>query len=219
MNALDKNLQSLFPTVMVPRFEPLAQMTANGQRLLAAKDGLWLEVRRSWLHLRLPLSSSPIPLPYGTLEATVQFAFGQELLPLIRRFEREARAAFPLEHAAWLVWDAASERLDYESVRITSQGRGYVRYERPGERPGRLPCVDLHSHGAFPAGFSATDDTDDDDTKLAIVFGNCDLIRPSVAARLCVQGTHHDFSEWVNALLYTGTYEAASTTTDAACDQ
>ena len=59
-------------------------------------------------------------------------------------------------------------------------------------------------HGIYDAGFSAVDDTDDDDTKLAIVVGNCDRANPTIAARLCLQGTHHDFSEWVEQLLYTG---------------
>lgn len=204
MNALDTNLQALCPTVMVPRFEPLSDLQANGHRFLACKDGLWLEVRRSWLHARLPFAPSPIPLPYGTPAVAVEFSFGHDLVALLSRFVREAQAAFPLEHAAWLVWNDVDKRLEYEPVVIHEQRGDHVRYERPRDAAGRHACVDLHSHGIHPAGFSNIDDTDDDDTKLAIVVGNCNSAKPTLAARLCLQGTHHDFSEWVEQLLYTG---------------
>jgi PRTRC genetic system protein A len=203
MNALDTNLQTLCPTVMVPRFEILPDLQVCGHRFLACKDGLWLEARRSWLHARLPVAPSPIPLPYGTPAVAVEFTFGQDLVDLLRLFISESQAAFPKEHAAWLLWNDVERCLEYEPVRILDQGSSHIRYERPADKVGWHPCVDLHSHGIHDAGFSAVDDTDDDDTKLAIVVGNCDRANPTLAARLCLQGTHHDFSEWVEQLLYT----------------
>lgn len=94
MNKLDQNLQFLCPTVMVPRFEQLQPLDANGHRFLAAGDGLWIEVKRSWLNARMPIASSPLRLPYGMVEPVVDFRFGRGLLPLLERFTLEARA-FP----------------------------------------------------------------------------------------------------------------------------
>lgn len=201
MNKLDQNLQSLCPTVMVPRFEQLQPLDANGHRFLAAGDGLWIEVKRSWLNARMPIASSSLRLPYGMVEPVVDFRFGRGLLPLLERFALEARAAFPDEHAAWLVWNEVTQQLEYESVEVIQQGVANISYDRPRFSPGRAPCVDLHSHGAFEAYFSDTDNTDDDDTKLAICIGNCDEPAPTIAARLCLQGAYTDLSEWLSRLL------------------
>jgi PRTRC genetic system protein A len=51
MNVLDTTLQQSFPTVMVPRREPVAEMQAAGERLLMAENGVFLEIRRNWISL------------------------------------------------------------------------------------------------------------------------------------------------------------------------
>lgn len=44
INAIDKALQSVTPTIMVPAYEELAELTEPGHRILMAKNGVWLEV-------------------------------------------------------------------------------------------------------------------------------------------------------------------------------
>ena len=200
MNAHDHQLQALCPTVMVPKFEPLPDLDHAGHRFLAGRDGLWIEARRAWLHARIPLTPAPIPLPYGELPPLVDFRFGRGLLPLLRRFVREAAEFSPDEHAAWLGWNQHTQSLEYLAVRVIQQSGSHIRYERPLTSPGVDLCVDLHSHGRLPAFFSSQDDRDDDETKLAICVGNCDQPFPSLAARLCLQGAHIDLSEWLNQM-------------------
>ena len=66
MNALDKALQAACPCLMVPRYEPLALLQDDSHRFLIGGTGLFVEVRRPWLHAILKVTDSPIPLPYGT---------------------------------------------------------------------------------------------------------------------------------------------------------
>ena len=167
MNALDATLQSVCPTVMLPRFaafEPLAQ---DGHRFLAASDGLHVEVRRSWLSCVLPIAESTIPLPYGAVEAGVTFQFGRELAAFVAQFAEEARVALPNEHAAWLSFDSNTDSLAYEAVGVIERRGDHIRYTRPTGLPrSRTLAVDLHSHGRFPAFFSSEDDQDGvDDAK------------------------------------------------------
>ena len=63
MNALDLALQAACPAVMIPRYEPLALLTSDSHRFLIAGDGMYVEVRRPWLHAVLKVMDSPIPLP------------------------------------------------------------------------------------------------------------------------------------------------------------
>ncbi len=220
MNALDENLQKVCPTLMVPRYEAIADMVGNGHRYLLADSGLWIEAKRSWLHARLPVCALPVPMPYGSLTEKVAFVFNSDFVTHLRRFAWEAAAAFPNEHAAWFEWDELHGKLEYVAVEILEQNGSRVHYDRPAYRPKISPCVDIHSHGIHPAGFSPDDDIDDGETKLAVCFGNCDRDTPTVAARLCLQGQFYDFSDWLVRLLYNLTIPTnarASNDTPASC--
>lgn len=203
MNLRDEHLQRNCPTVMVPHYEQLPDLDRDGHRFLAARNGLWVELHRHWLHARLPLAAPSIALPYGVLSEALTFRFGPEFVRHLQRFAAESAAAFPNEHAAWLVWNEAAKTLEYEAVDILFQSDSKVHYSRPTYRRGIVPCVDLHSHGRHEAHFSDRDDEDDQgETKLAVCFGNCDWQRQSVAARLSLQGYHYDLSDWVTSVLY-----------------
>src|SRR5574337_1932179 len=65
MNVLDATLQAACPCVMCPRYEPLTFLEGDSHRFLVASDGLYVEVRRPWIHAILKVVDSPIPLPYG----------------------------------------------------------------------------------------------------------------------------------------------------------
>jgi PRTRC genetic system protein A len=52
MNAADLTLQRSFPSVMVPRREPVAPMQAHGERLLIAQNGVFLEISQPWTFCR-----------------------------------------------------------------------------------------------------------------------------------------------------------------------
>ena len=56
MDARDIALQQSAPVVTVPRYGGFTPLTDNGHRFLVTGDGLWLEARRPWLYLRVPLA-------------------------------------------------------------------------------------------------------------------------------------------------------------------
>lgn len=195
----DALLQAHVPTVMVPRFCELRwPLDSNGHRYLVAEDGLWIEVKRPWLHLLWPIAPSPAPLPYGPLRDAMEFAFGWPALEILAaQFRLDAILALPNEHAAWLVWDETAQVLRYRSVFATSAGPAGIAFIRPILAPHEHLAVDLHSHGALSACFSATDDEDDaGEVKLCVVLGNLD--RPDAqtqATRLCAHGIFIPFEE------------------------
>jgi len=188
MDARDAVLQITCPTVMVPRFGSLEAMTGNGHRFLAAVDGLWLEVVRPWLHLLQPIArQAKVAMPYGSLTPFVQMSCGQIPKELVALFVEYAHTRMPNECAAWITWsEARGFRL--RLLDEISASRVRVTVERPPLDDGEHLVVDLHSHGADGAGFSATDNADDrGEVKIAGVVGNLDR-EPTFAFRICALG-------------------------------
>lgn len=191
MNDLDMRdvaLQSVTPTVMVPRFSNLEPLSAHGHRFLMAGDGLWYEVMSPWLHLRHPLAKQgTVSMPYGAVEPAIDFGFTIPV-DLVMRFVEVARERCPNECAAWIVWSERDGGLDLRLLEEISVGRGHVKFHRPALGEYEHMVVDLHSHGHLPAFFSAMDDRDDrGEVKIAGVVGSVDT-KPSFAFRLCVNG-------------------------------
>ncbi|WP_232439975.1 PRTRC system protein A [Burkholderia ubonensis] len=192
--ALDNALFDSAPVAAVPRhaqFEPLLDI---GHRFLLAAEGLFVEIRRPWLHLIQPVapieSAGPRP-PYGSLEPKIEFTFGRlgTAEPHFRQFAAEATEALPNEHAAWLVWNDTTKELTYRKVDVISATPDEIVIERPALADNESLAIDLHSHGADPAGFSPKDDADDaGEVKLAGVIGGIGTSNPSVAFRLCALG-------------------------------
>lgn len=187
----DALLQAHVPAVMVPRFTPLQYLGRSGHRYLIAQDGLWLEVRRPWLHLVWPVAPSAAPLPYGGVDERMDFEFEWDaFLSLLTQFYAAAFRALPNEHAAWFIWDEKDRALRYRAVFAKSASPGSLELQRPPLAPHEHLAVDVHSHGFIRACFSATDDMDDaGEVKLSVVIGN--LENPDNAdedVRLCAQG-------------------------------
>lgn len=194
--SLDAALWQSAPVECVPRHAPFEPLTTNGHRVLVATDGLWLECRRPWLHLIWPLAPkrAPVALPYGELKPTCDIAFGRLDTADIRTFTTRARNKLPNETGAWMSWEHYDDantpgRLVWEDSEDVSASPTSLDHERPAETCTHSPCIDFHSHGTGPAGFSAIDDEDDaGEVKIAVVVGNVDQPIPSLAARLCCLG-------------------------------
>lgn len=196
----DRILQLHTPALMVPRFGELAPMEKSGHRYLVAEDGLWLEVKRPWLHARIPLRTEngfytcgmvdEHPLPFGRLEKLVRYLItAEDLADLQERFVADARRALPNEYAAWGVYDELSGNIHYAPCIALEASAGGIQYLRPALGPNEHFAIDLHSHGELEAYFSATDNLDDcGEVKLAIVAGSLGDERPTWAVRLCLLG-------------------------------
>jgi PRTRC genetic system protein A len=192
---LDVALFDSAPTVAVPKhakFRPLADV---GHRFLMTAQGVFIEVRRPWLHVIQQLTklsdAGPRP-PYGDIEPKIELAFGRlsAAVPLLQAFAEEARAALPNEHAAWIVWDQQKKQLAYKALHVSSSTPGSITFDRPALEPHESLAIDVHSHGDSPAFFSAQDDADDaGEVKISGVLGGIGADgTPSVAFRLCVLG-------------------------------
>jgi PRTRC genetic system protein A len=192
---LDNALFDSAPVAAVPRHAEFAPLTELGHRFLLAAEGLFVEIRRPWLHMIQQISSidnaGPRP-PYGSVEPKIEFAFGRlgTAEPHFRRFADEAKDASPNEHAAWIVWDSVANELVYKSVTIKSATPGSIEMERPALADHESLAIDLHSHGRGPAFFSPTDNADDaGEVKIAGVIGGvAPELEKSVVFRLCALG-------------------------------
>ncbi|HEY1042381.1 MAG TPA: PRTRC system protein A [Telluria sp.] len=193
---LDLTLVRAAPVAVVPSHCEFRPLTENGHRFLAAHDGLYLEVRRPWLHLiRRIADQTAVRMPYGRIGQKAELAFGGigSALPQLQAFARQAREHLPVETAASLIWHSGTKEWDLrvpEVIGTASATR--IQYRQVDLADDEHLVIDLHSHGQLPAGFSPTDDEDDyGSVKIAGVFGNVDPgSEPSLAFRLCVLGIY-----------------------------
>jgi len=195
MHPMDRTLQQSLPTVMAPRFGKLAPLQTNGERLIAATNGMFLEARRPWIRIvrRIAEFRVATAIPYGAVEEATDLFCGRIPPDLIGRFARLAAYSIPNEVGAWIVWDCDSARFSLVPVKILSHGPGHLDYERPKLTDTESLVMDLHSHGRLPAFFSATDNADDRfDLKFALVVGSCGAATPSMVLRLCAKGILED---------------------------
>lgn len=181
LTALDQVLQRHTPVVMVPLHGEFVPMTEVGHRFLAAKDGLWLEVRRSWLHLLWPMArQDTVPMPFGGLERKVEVAFGRMPMDVLEAFMADAVAAYPNEVGGVVVWDERTGEVSYRTRETVEAGVGHLRAMWPRLEEGESVVMDLHSHGELPPYFSATDRSDTGtEVVIAGVLGRVGSERPA----------------------------------------
>lgn len=206
MNPIDTLMQRSFPTVMVPAHEPVEPMVRMGERLLIGSNGVFLEVLRPWIHVvrRIAIFHVLTAVPYGEVSEVTDLRCGPVPPALIADFFAMARAAFPNETGAWIVWNEALRAFRLIPLVSLSHGPSHLDYDRPRLADAESLVVDCHSHGQWEAYFSSTDNKDDRfDVKFAFVLGHCNH-EPSRVLRLCVKGIFEDFRDvpqpWAEAL-------------------
>ena len=190
MDSRDVALQSVMPTVMVPRYSELEELDTVGDRILMAANGVWLEVCRAWLYARVLVAKpSIIPVPYGQVNEVMRFGFGKLPRAMVAQFIEQARARCPNECAAWVVWNQRTNEWRLMMLEETSVGPGHVNVNLPTLEEDEHMVMDLHSHGLTDAFFSRTDNKDDRGaTKIAGVIGNLDKPEATASFRLCANG-------------------------------
>lgn len=188
----DVALQSVTPTVMVPRYTEMEELDTPGHRLLMAANGVWLEACRAWLYVRTLAALPPlVPVPYGTVTEVMRFKCGKLPKVMVTQFIEEAKARCPNECAAWVVWNQQTGAWRLQMLEETSVGPAHCEVNLPTLEDDEHLVMDLHSHGVIPEGafFSNEDNKDDKgDCKIAGVIGNLDKEVVTTAFRLCVNG-------------------------------
>lgn len=133
---------------------------------------------------------------------------------LIGRFYADAKAVFPSECAAWLVWNTQSRNFSYRLLRSINSGVGHLKCERPMLNENECLICDIHSHGPIPAFFSPEDDEDDrGEIKIAAVIGGLgERNRLSVLFRLCVAGLNLPLNIDLTKLTFSGDFAVGGET-------
>ena len=187
----DAALRSTSPVVIAPRFGPLPPMPP-GQRLIAAANGLFVQVRLDWLdcvHCLTP-EGLGLPLPYGSVNEHLRFAFGLLPIRLIEQFVDAGRHSLPNESAGALIYSRSSGRLRLAICEPARCSPTRIDYRLPPMAADETLAVDLHTHGRLPAFWSDEDDRDDQGIKVAGVFGRLHEERPDACFRLGLNGLY-----------------------------
>lgn len=188
----DSALQSACPVLASPRFGALPDMH-NGQRIVIAANGVFAQVKLDWLDCMLRIAELPStpPLPYGTVEARIAFAFGVIPVRLLEAFVEAGRRKLPDEIAGGLIYSRRTGKLRlqvYDELQASPDG---IAYRMPPLEEDESIAVDLHTHGRSHAFWSPIDDGDDRGIKVAGVFGHLHRDQPSAAFRLAVNGFYY----------------------------
>ncbi len=193
MNSHDMFLQQQVPTVMVPKHESLAPLVGNCHRLLIASNGVFLEARRSWMHVikRVAGYEVPLPIPYGEVEEVTEL-FMDFPLHLVREFFFDALDKHPNECSGWVILDTETGAFRYQLLEEIVATGEYLEVHRPVLPDNEILVIDLHSHGYHHAGFSDLDDADDfGEYKISGVIGSLGAAQDESASfRLCVGGLY-----------------------------
>ena len=185
----DAALQTACPVIAAPRFGTLPEMR-NGQRFVVAANGLFVQVKLDWLDCTLRMADiGPVPpLPYGTVDERITFAFDVIPVRLLDAFVEAGRKRLPDEIAGGLIYSRRTGELRLQVYEALAASPGSIRYAMPTLESDESIAVDLHTHGRFPAFWSPIDERDDRGIKVAGVFGDLHRPRPSAAFRLTVNG-------------------------------
>ncbi|UEC01653.1 PRTRC system protein A [Burkholderia vietnamiensis] len=194
MDPRDIALQASCPVLAAPRFGVLPDM-ANGQRLIVAANGVFVQVRLDWLDCLQRLTPAiDLPLPYGGLEEHLRFAFGVLPIRLLDAFVEAGRRGLPNEVAGVLIYRRATRSLRLALCEPLYASPGRIEYRRPEMESDETVAVDLHTHGRGLPFWSSDDNRDDQGIKVAGVFGCLHQSRPLAEFRLVVNGRYKALS-------------------------
>lgn len=189
MDIRDLALQSACPVIAAPRFGPLPDM-ANGQRIVLAANGVFVQVRLDWLdYIQRLAPALTIPLPYGDIEERLRFSFGVLPIRLIEDFIEAGRRGLPNEVAGALIYSRSGRTLRLALCDPITVSPARIHYRVPAMDADETLAVDLHTHGCGRPFWSGEDDRDDQGIKVAGVFGCLHQPRPRAEFRLVVNGS------------------------------
>lgn len=191
MDPCDVALQSTCPVVAMPRYGLLQDMP-NGQRVIVAANGVFVQVKLDWLDCvqRLMPCLPGMRLPYGQAEERLAFSFGVLPIRLIEAFVEQGRRALPNEAAGALVYSRLTRSLRLVVCEALRSSPVRIDYRLPALADDETVAVDLHTHGHGAPFWSADDDRDDQGIKVAGVFGCLHHDRPSAEFRLVLNGMY-----------------------------
>ncbi|MDF3831429.1 PRTRC system protein A [Cupriavidus basilensis] len=191
MDLRDIALQTTCPVLAAPCFGALPDM-ANGQRLIVAANGLFVQVKLDWLdcvHCLTP-DGVGLPLPFGSMQERLSFSFGVLPIRLIEAFIEAGRQGLPDEVAGVLIYSRRTQALRLALCEPVRTSPLQIEYRVPPLADDETVAVDLHTHGHGAPFWSADDDRDDQGIKVAGVFGHLHHPKPCAEFRLVLNGLY-----------------------------
>lgn len=150
----------------------LPKIVDGGQRVIVAKNGVFVESDYEWLHAIKRVGNIGISVPYGILSEKIELRFGKFPKSIFMDFYKMAKDAFPLEAFAYIYWDRNTNDIKLVEGVVLEATSEKVSYS-PVEVPDGLVCIgDVHSHPNSHAYYSELDDEDDrEGVKCSFVIG------------------------------------------------
>ena len=183
---IDDFLKVDLPLIPMPHIE-FQPLSSNGHRLICAKDGLYKEIRRSWLHAIYKVAECETP--FGEIQPALLMPFGIKTA-LLHQFQKQAEHAGQIEIGAWIIWNQKTNEQRLISLDAIEASAVKLTFKRPVLAQHDHLIVDMHSHHNMEPTFSVTDDKDDlasNDVKIAAVIGNLHK-EPTWNFRMCLEG-------------------------------
>lgn len=175
----------------------------DGDRLLLANNGLFMEVRRPWIEGTVKIAPAlPVSVPWGAANQSVRLLCGIPPDFLLKEFLSFARQHDPIECGAILTWKETGEwRIRYLESEFADED--HLSFVRPTLNDGEHFVVDIHSHGRHAANFSHTDNKQDSigELKISGVFGCVSSSQLRSVWRICFNGFLTKTSPEVGILL------------------
>lgn len=190
MDKRDIALQLSCPVASAPKFSDLVPFDRNGERIVLASNGAFLEVCRPWVRIITQVGPAlAMTVPFGELKETVDYKAGKLPRVLLEEFVEWAQRESEVEIGAVITWNENTGEYALLRSKSNHATSGSLDYELPALGDGVHIIVDCHSHSHHAAFFSHVDDNDDQHAvKFAFVVGNCNTDKPTIASRLCVRG-------------------------------
>lgn len=194
MNGLtikDRMLLAQMPLVAVPTETQVERLDKNGQRLLMAGNGIFIELRRDWLYaIRQCGGLHPdLQTPFGAVQEVTELAGKRIPRSLIDAFVEQAKLASPKEVGAIITYDLVLRRWALRMNRSLSASAAALNYEIPDLASNECRVVDIHSHGEGPAFVSSKDRRDTRGaTAVVMVTGKVSEPKAEIVAYLYLQG-------------------------------
>jgi PRTRC genetic system protein A len=189
-SAMEQAVLSASPLLAAPRQGSLPELGAWQHRYIAAAGGLYFQAATPHYQLLAAYAEfddETPALPYGELKPYFTFLGGGLPGDLFRELCKRAIERATTE-GAWLVLDSMPQGLKLTVPNQVSAGSGHMEYTT-AEYQSEKVVVDVHSHGAYDAFFSGTDDASEDGAYVAMVFGKTlGMEQLQVTARACFFG-------------------------------
>jgi PRTRC genetic system protein A len=190
MDKRDVALQLSCSVISMPMYSPLAPLVTSGERIIMARNGTFLEVRRPWARIVTQVGPAlATTVPFGSVDEVVEYTAGKLPRWLLGEFAEWAQEQNNVEIGAVITWNETTGEYLLRRSKSNHATSGSLDYELPQLAEGEHIVVDCHSHSHHHAFFSPVDDRDDcHAVKFAFVVGNCDTANPTTMTRLCVRG-------------------------------